>query len=156
MRRKDRQITDTAAISHVIDSCDVCRIAISDGEIPYIVPMNFGYTFEEGVLTLYLHGASEGRKIDLIRAAGGWAAFEMDTDHDLVSGEVACDYSFRYHSVIGGGVITFAATSEEKEAGLRQILRHYGGSDDLPMQKAFLAQTCVMKMTVTEYSCKGH
>ena len=30
----------------------------------YIVPLNFGYTYEEDVLKLYFHSAGEGRKVD--------------------------------------------------------------------------------------------
>ena len=42
MRRKDREITDFDEIVDVIRACDVCRIAMNDGDYPYIVPMNFG------------------------------------------------------------------------------------------------------------------
>ena len=41
MRRKDREITDTQDILEVIKKCDVCRIALHDGDYPYIVPLNF-------------------------------------------------------------------------------------------------------------------
>lgn len=37
-----------------------------EGEV-YIVPVNFGYDMKGKELTLYIHCAGEGRKIDLIR-----------------------------------------------------------------------------------------
>lgn len=35
---------------------------------PYVVPMNYGFALApDGRLTLYLHCAAEGRKLDLLR-----------------------------------------------------------------------------------------
>ena len=42
MRRKDREIKDFNEIIEIIRKCDVCRIALHDGDFPYIVPLNFG------------------------------------------------------------------------------------------------------------------
>ena len=48
MRRSDREIKDFDEIIEVINKCDVCRLAINDGDYPYIVPMNFGLNIEDG------------------------------------------------------------------------------------------------------------
>ena len=42
MRRSDREITDEQELLHVISECDVCRLALNDEEVPYILPLNFG------------------------------------------------------------------------------------------------------------------
>lgn len=47
MRRKDREITDFDEIVAIMRKCDVCRIAVNDGDTPYIVPMNFGLEVRE-------------------------------------------------------------------------------------------------------------
>ena len=60
-------------------------MAVHDEEGMYIVPLNFGYTYEEDVLKLYFHSAGEGRKVDAL-AADPKVAIEMDTDHYLVEG----------------------------------------------------------------------
>ena len=66
MRRKEREITAIDEIEEIIGRCDVCRIALTDDNIPYIVTMNFGYS--GGVQKkLFFHSAGEGRKIDIIR-----------------------------------------------------------------------------------------
>ena len=57
MRRKDREITDFNEIVDVIRACDVCRIAMNDGDYPYIVPMNFGLDVQDGQVYLYFHCA---------------------------------------------------------------------------------------------------
>ena len=86
MRRSDRMITDREEIVDVLDSCKVFRMAVHDEEGMYIVPLNFGYTYEEDVLKLYFHSAGEGRKVDAL-AADPKVAIEMDTDHYLVEGQ---------------------------------------------------------------------
>ena len=48
MRRSDRMITDREEIVDVLDSCKVFRMAVHDEEGMYIVPLNFGYTYEDG------------------------------------------------------------------------------------------------------------
>lgn len=42
MRRRDREIKEFDRIVEIVKKCDVCRIAVNDGEFPYIVPLNFG------------------------------------------------------------------------------------------------------------------
>jgi len=68
MRRKDREITQPEQIYEIIKKCDVCRIAFFDKDFPYIVPVNFGATFENGVFILYFHGADAGKKNGFITA----------------------------------------------------------------------------------------
>ena len=59
MRRKDREITDIEEIRDIIEKCKVCRLAMQDEEGLYLVPLNFGYEFEEESLALYFHSAKE-------------------------------------------------------------------------------------------------
>ncbi len=60
MRRSDREITDEQELLQVISECDVCRLALNDEEVPYILPLNFGEEVSGGRLYLYFHGAAEG------------------------------------------------------------------------------------------------
>ena len=72
MRRKDRQITDLHAIRTILDGEDVLHLGLCDGNIPYVVPMSYGYEMtDDGRLTLHLHCAGEGRKLELARIMGG-------------------------------------------------------------------------------------
>ena len=64
MRRKDREITSYDKMLEIMQSCDCCRIGLKDKDGVYILPLNFGYEEKSGKLTLYFHGASEGKKID--------------------------------------------------------------------------------------------
>ena len=55
MRRKDREITDLERIDEIIRACDCCRLGFQDGEGVYIVPVNFGFAWEDGKRVLYFH-----------------------------------------------------------------------------------------------------
>ncbi|NLJ06340.1 MAG: pyridoxamine 5'-phosphate oxidase family protein, partial [Sphingobacteriales bacterium] len=46
----------------IIARSQVCFLAMSDQDIPYVVPMNFGY--HEGYL--YLHTGPGGKKLDIL------------------------------------------------------------------------------------------
>ncbi len=113
MRRKDREVSDKKEIIAIINRCDLCRLALAENNQPYIVPMNFGYSFENEQLIIYFHGAHAGKKLDIIRQNPN-ACFEMDCSTELIKGKQACDYSMAYESVIGNGVIEFISDKTDK------------------------------------------
>lgn len=153
MRRTDREVTDAARIDAIIEACDCCRVGFADGEDCYIVPLNFGFAYENGHRTFYFHGAMEGRKMELLRR-GSAVGFELDTNHGVNAGEQACGYSFRYQSVIGRGTAALLKTPAEKQAALNQIMRRYSGRMD--WQFPSLEKVAVWKLAVQELSCKEH
>jgi len=122
MRRKDKEIKDKSAIEKILRQAAVCRIAMCDGDVPYVVPMSFGY--EEGCL--HLHSASEGRKIDVLKR-NPTVCFELDIGQELAGGENPCKTSLKYRSVIGYGKAVFVEDREEKKRSLDAIVRHYSG-----------------------------
>lgn len=63
MRRKDKELKDTSRIENLLTSSPFCHVAMNDGDYPYCIPMCYGY--HEG--KIYLHSASEGKKIDILR-----------------------------------------------------------------------------------------
>lgn len=153
MRRKDRAVTDEAAIDAVIQSCDCCRLGFVDGEEAYVVPVNFACVKEGGRRVLYIHGAAEGRKAELVRK-NGRCGFEMDTGHGLMTAESACGYSFYYQSVIGRGSIAFVEDPAEKAAALDRIMARYSQREGWHYPEAVLARTGVLRLEVTALSCK--
>ncbi|MCJ7619404.1 MAG: pyridoxamine 5'-phosphate oxidase family protein, partial [Anaerolineae bacterium] len=64
MRRAEREIKDREAIEDILRRATVCRLAVCDGNVPYVVPLSFGYADN----CLYFHSAREGRKIETIKA----------------------------------------------------------------------------------------
>ena len=96
MRRRERAVSDWNHVLEIIQSCDCCRVAFSEPDGPYIVPMNFGIeSSQEGQMVLYFHGASAGKKGELMQK-NPCVGFEMDTGHGLVPGAQAYSCSFLY------------------------------------------------------------
>ena len=73
MRRADREVTNPEQIAAIVAACDIVEVAYADAEGLTIVPLNFGFDYDEatGKLTLWFHSAPRGRKLDAIRAHGG-------------------------------------------------------------------------------------
>ena len=65
MYHADREIRDKEIIKAILDMCDVINIGFFDDEYPYVLPVNFGYEYEEN-LVFYMHHAVEGYKNKLI------------------------------------------------------------------------------------------
>ena len=150
MRRSDREIKDFDEIVEVIKKCEICRLALNDEEYPYILPLNFGMQLEDGKVVFYFHGATEGKKYDLI-ARNNKASFEMDCSTKLVTILEDGNCTMEYESVIGQGTVEILP-DEEKERALDILMKHYH-KEDFPYNKAVIPRTTVFKMTVD--TCTG-
>jgi uncharacterized protein len=151
MRRHEKSISETDIIEDIIRRSDVCRIALSNENIPYIVAMNFGYCSSPSVL--YFHCANEGRKLEMIKQ-NSLVCFEMDTDHKIYTGKKGCDWGMRYSSVVGYGNITIISEEEAKKEGLDFIMRHYGGENEYNYNEETLKKTTLLRLDITEMSGK--
>jgi nitroimidazol reductase NimA-like FMN-containing flavoprotein (pyridoxamine 5'-phosphate oxidase superfamily) len=152
MRRKDREITDFEEIIKIIQKCDVCRLALHDAAYPYIVPLNFGFTAEDGAVTLYFHGAAEGKKLDLIRTDNR-AGFEMDCSHELVADRKTGQVTMTYESVIGYGIIRMLDDKDKVQA-LNILMAHYPVEGDFELNLTALPRMAVFKLSVLGLTAK--
>ena len=66
MTRREFEVTDPAVIRHILDESKYLHLGLVDDGMPYVVPMNYGYRMEDGKLTIYLHSAVKGYKLDVI------------------------------------------------------------------------------------------
>lgn len=154
MRRKDREVTEKSELIKIIDECKVCRIAMQDRDGLYIVPMNFGYAFEQDTLVLYFHSAKEGRKIDALRE-NPEVCVEMDCGHELITADAACKYGYYYKSIIGNGTAEFIDDVEEKKTALSALMRHQTGRD-FSFDEKMVNSVAVFKIVVHQYTGKAH
>lgn len=152
MRRRDREIESTEEMLAVLDACQVMRIGMMDAGSVYVLPMNFGYQYEDGQLTFYMHGALEGKKLDLIRQNSS-VGFEMDCDHKLIEGKVACQYGFHYASIVGKGVAEVITDPQEKIEGMTILMKGMTGKD-FEFNEKLVSIVSVIKITATEFSGK--
>lgn len=155
MRRKDREVSDPEAIRKILGECRVCRLGMIDNGKPYVIPMNMGYDYDGEELVLYFHCAKEGKKLDLLRE-NGQVAFEMDKEYALIEGDMPCQYSYRYASVIGSGKAEILEDEAEKGYALAKIMKHQTGKDfdDFEKNPKLSRAAAVIRVTAQEYSCK--
>lgn len=153
MRRHDREITDRTKIIEVIQGCDCCRVGFPEEDGAYILPLNFGFDAEKNAF--YFHGAAEGRKAELAKLSPK-VGFELDRAHQLTEGDIACEYSFRYQSVIGKGVFSVVESEAEREEGFQVIMEHYTGRRGWKFDPALMKRTAIYRLDVAEWSAKEH
>ncbi|MBI9083306.1 MAG: pyridoxamine 5'-phosphate oxidase family protein [Desulfobacterales bacterium] len=122
MRRKDKEVIDTAAIEAILAEARICRFAMVDGDRPYVVPMCFAHHEN----ALYLHSALKGKKIEVLEKNPN-VCFEVDTLLETIESDAPCDWSMRYQSVIGFGRAVFVEEEEEKRNALDIIFKRYAG-----------------------------
>ena len=120
MRRKEKAISDRAALEAIIHEATVCRLGMVDSDRPYIVPLNFGYRDN----VLFFHGALKGRKIDLIEA-NPQVCFEMEIEVETLEQAEACEWSMRFKSIIGFGRASLVEDLAAKREALAVIMAHY-------------------------------
>ena len=154
MRRKEREVTGDLELNEILSATQICRIALKDEEGLYIVPLNFGYELSDSKLTFYFHSAKTGRKLSAIKK-DGQVAFEMDTDHRLISADKACDYGFAYASIIGRGHAEIVSDLEEKKKGLSLLMKHQTGKDFVIDDKS-AASVTVWKVIADQFTGKRH
>lgn len=85
MRRKDREVNDINEILRIMKDCDDVVLAFNDETYPYILAVNFGVSENAGEITLYIHGATEGKKYDYLKD-GAAVSFQMSANHKLIHG----------------------------------------------------------------------
>lgn len=153
MRRKDREIIEREEIMDVIDRCKVCHLAMAENNRPYVVPMNFGYEMTEDRLTLYIHSASEGKKLDILRK-NGYVCFEMCEESGMIyDSRNPCSSGCYYASVTGNGMAEFVTEPEEKARALSLLMRHMV-NEDITFTGQQSAPVCIIKITAENLTGK--
>lgn len=154
MRRKDKEITDVNQMLDIIKQCKICRIAMSKDNIPYIVPLNYGYQFIDNQLEFYFHSAKVGKKVDYFQANNN-VCIEIDCDFDLIAGEKACDYTSAFKSIIGFGEIEIVEDFRAKKDGLNIIMQHQTGNPKVyDFSEKQLQPVLIYKLKVNSFSGK--
>jgi nitroimidazol reductase NimA-like FMN-containing flavoprotein (pyridoxamine 5'-phosphate oxidase superfamily) len=150
MRRTEREIKDRTEINAIIGKARVCRLGLTDGAAPYVVPMNFAH--RDGVL--YFHSAPTGKKIDCIKRTGV-VCFEIDVEGELVVTDEPCGCTMRYESVIGIGRASIVDDPGEKRAALAAIAARYTGAGGEPPEES-VRRVAVIRVVIDEVTGKAN
>lgn len=148
MRRRENEIKDKSALDAIIYRCQVCRLGLSDGQQPYVVPLCFGYDGK----ALYFHCAKTGRKLDILRR-NARVCFEFDIIENLVEADQGCDWGIRYQSVIGFGTAQMVEEVADKKNALTFLMAHYS-SRTFSFPENILSRTAVIKVEIESLTGK--
>ncbi len=135
MLKKDREVRNIEEIYSIISACKVMRIAMHDEPSPYIVPLSFGCELSDGKIILYAHSATQGKKLELLRA-NPQVCVEFD---NFICTQIAADKSdatTRYESVIGRGRLEELQPLQDKKHAMQCMSVHYG------IEREYSAESC--------------
>ena len=150
--KREYLITEEKQILDILDSAKILHLGLAVDNEPYVVPMNYGYTFEDGKLVVYLHSALQGKKLDMIRA-NPRVFFEMDCDRLPFEGKVPCQYGISYSSVMGRGSARIVEDVEEKMRAMSILMKTQTGKD-FEINERLVSIVSVIRIDVSEYTAK--
>ncbi len=154
MRRKDREITDTKEIMGIIEASKVLHLGLFDEGYPYVVPLNYGFEYNNNSFVFYLHSANEGHKLNLIQD-NNKACIEIETNIEPISGgDLPCKYGCCFSSVIARGSIEILNNPKDKIHALENIMRHQTGRD-FEINEIMAQSVTVLKFTAENLTAKA-
>ncbi len=148
MLRKDKEILANGLIDSILNNAEICRVAFSQQDQPYLVPLSFGY--EPG--HIYFHCAPKGRKLDII-GVNPRVCFEVEYGCELARADTPCNFTVHFSSVIGFGKASIIRDPARKAHGLDLIVKHYGAVPPV-YDAGELSKLVVVDIEIEEMSCK--
>ena len=148
MRRKERKMTEEAVIE-LIENENVLRLGLSVDNRPYVVPLNYGFKNK----TFYIHCAREGRKLDMIRE-NSLVCVEVEGSNEIVKGEIACQYTTKFSSVIGYGQAVILENVDEIKDGLDVLMAQFS-DETFTYNEKLLSRIAIIKVEMSELSGKS-
>jgi nitroimidazol reductase NimA-like FMN-containing flavoprotein (pyridoxamine 5'-phosphate oxidase superfamily) len=121
-------IYDRKEIDSILKQCKTCWVAMSENEVPYVLPMNFAMDGDRVIL----HSAQYGRMLETIKknpkVCINWTLGEELAWQDE---KVGCSYRVKSKSVIVEGTAEIVEDFSEKERIIKQFMTQYS---DLPFK----------------------
>ncbi len=152
LTRRERLIEDEGIVKMILEKSKVLHLGLVDGDEPYVVPMNYGYTIEDGKLTFWLHGAKTGRKLDVMRKNPKVFA-SLECDIEPFEGEVACKYGITYYSLMAKGTAVIVEDIEEKKNALSLLMKTQT-QKDFEFTDKLAEVVSIIRIDVSEYTAK--
>ena len=152
MTKREFKITDEAEIRRILDTAKVLRLGLAVDNEPHIIPLNYGYSMEEGKLTFYLHSAVKGNKLELLGKNPN-VCFELDCDYRPFEGVLPCQYGLGYSAVSGRGRVTIVEDVGEKMEAMRSLMKTQTGRD-FEFNERLVSIVAVIRLDVTEFTAK--
>jgi nitroimidazol reductase NimA-like FMN-containing flavoprotein (pyridoxamine 5'-phosphate oxidase superfamily) len=154
IRRTDRAITDDAEIADLLRQADICRIATSVNDQPFISANTFWYDGER----IFFHTATQGRTLTNIQH-NPRVCLEVDWVGRWLPATTALEFSVEYTGVVVFGRARLLEDDAEKKRALQGLLDKYfpdlkAGTDYRPITPGELEVTAVFAVDIEAWSGK--
>ena len=149
MRKANQEIRDASVIEEILAGAHICRIAMMDGEKPYILPFNYGYRDR----CIYIHSTPEGKKIELLKQDNR-VCFEIEHTVRVIEDEKACNWSTLYRSVVGYGTVEIITDPDGKQQGLEILMAQHGAPGLVDFERKSMDRMVILKLTITSVTGK--
>ena len=134
MRRKDKEIKDVDETKSILKKAKYITLAMCLHDMPYLATLSHGY--DEQSNCIYFHCASEGKKIDILKANNNvWG--QALVDQGYVQG--SCDHL--YATAQFSGKVTFVKDLAEKERALKTMIRALDDNPDEVIKRQLLPRS---------------
>jgi hypothetical protein len=149
MNRAEKEISNPEEIQDIMRQAQICRIAMAQGSMPYLIPLNF---VVEGDC-LYFHSATKGKKIEILNENNN-VCFEMEINAQIIAGETPCAWGMKYASVIGCGRAFFVNDQAEKIKALNLLMEKYAGRGNYTYPENIVQKTMIVGVKIDKLTGK--
>jgi len=124
MNLRPRMLSKKEELEKIINEAQVCYLGMTEGDHPYVLPMNFAY--EEDII--FLHAAPEGHKLDVLKANPN-VCVNFNTGNEVFHRhkEVGCSWGMKFKSVNAFGRAGFIEDYDEKYRIMQLFMMKFAG-----------------------------
>jgi hypothetical protein len=143
-------IQNREAINNIIRECKTCYLAMSDGEFPYVLPMNFALNGD----SIILHSAQSGRMWETLKKNPNVCInWTLGEDLKWQNVRVGCSYRVKSKSVLVEGKAEIVADFDEKTRCLKLLMQQYSDRE-FKFSKPAVENVGVIKVAIEKISAK--
>ncbi len=143
-------IENREEIDNIIRECKTCFLAMSENDIPYILPMNFAL---EGN-SVILHSAQTGRMWETLKKNRNVCInWTLGEDLKWQDEKVGCSYRVKSKSVLVEGKVEFVDDYDEKTRCLGLLMKQYSNRE-FKFGKPAVENVGIIKVAIEKISAK--
>ena len=162
MRRADREVTNPEQIAAIVAACDIVEVAYADAEGLTIVPLNFGFDYDDvasgdnrGDLLGIGHLAVRAAHHAMLAGGGRLpVAFTMQTDCEVVAGRTTCNWGEAFKSIVGNGTASLVEDLDECRHGLQTLMAQQAHMPNVEFTDAQVRSVTVWKIESDYFTTK--
>jgi nitroimidazol reductase NimA-like FMN-containing flavoprotein (pyridoxamine 5'-phosphate oxidase superfamily) len=143
-------IEEKTEIEKIIKSCKTCYVAMSENDVPYVLPMNFALDGE----AVILHSDQSGRMWEMMhknpKVCINWTLGEDLAWQDV---RVGCSYRVKSKSALVEGTVEIVDDYDEKERCLHLLMAQYSDRK-FKFNAPAVKNVGIMKVIIEKISAK--